>query len=557
MDTSASPPAGESRLPTLRLDRDWNWQDLPAGDLRGPLEAALAQAIARRRWFGAKMRSLESLSIVDAIPLAPDARLLIVDIRYQRGAGETYQIPLAMADRDAAALDGAALWAHLEMPGGKRAVLYDPLGQKAFSDALLTLCASQQNVSGAAGELRGWSTDLFATLRGPVDQQLPARLVASEQSNSSIAFDQRLILKVFRRVEHGLNPDLEITQFLSARRFAHVASLAGAYEYRPAGEAPWTLGILQAFVPNRGDAWTYTLEQLRHILAQAAERSSGDASDSVPPARDLARAAREPIPSAVRARFADYLPQAELLGKRTAQLHVALSAGADDPAFAPEPISAGDRRRSAEIASKLARETFEQLRQRLPELQGEVRRHAEAVLWMQAEPLRRSQASSSEPIDAAKIRIHGDYHLGQVLVTDGDFVIIDFEGEPARRLDQRRQKQPALRDVAGMIRSFHYASCSAAAANKHAAGNSAEAERVGQACAEWYFWTSAAFLSAYCDAAAGAVFQPRSHEQFDRLLAECLLEKAVYELRYELNNRPDWVYLPLAALHDLLADKAH
>jgi maltose alpha-D-glucosyltransferase/alpha-amylase len=247
------------------------------------------------------------------------------------------------------------------------------------------------------------------------------------------------------------------------------------------------------------------------------------------------------------------MDDARRLGEWTAQMHLALAQAGDDPAFAPEPLSIDDQRLFAERTRAMAEETFAMLQAQLPAFSDESRRQAERVLPCKRDLAARLRRFAERPIEIAKIRCHGDYHLGQVLVADGDFTIIDFEGEPARPLAERRQKQLALRDVAGMIRSFHYASCSAAARAAHSA-TPEEKARIGRWARDWHATTCDAFLGAYRRAASGAAFVPRSDDELAQLLDACLLEKAIYELRYELNNRPDWVYLPLAALVDLLGD---
>jgi maltose alpha-D-glucosyltransferase / alpha-amylase len=270
---------------------------------------------------------------------------------------------------------------------------------------------------------------------------------------------------------------------------------------------------------------------------------------------EMCDVAARPLPSSVARTFGKFLIDAERLGARTAQLHRELAVETLDPDFAPEPFSSADQQSFRAQANDLAKETFELLRGQLPRLKDDTRRLAEGVLPLEEAARERFDRIAKGRAAVSKIRCHGDYHLGQVLVTSNEFMIIDFEGEPSRPLAQRRKKQLALRDVAGMIRSFHYAACASAAAVKSEVTR-ANAESIENWARAWYFWTSAAFLAAYRRTAAAAVFVPSGHEEFPRMLDGCLLEKAIYELRYELNNRPDWVYLPLEALTDLLSGKS-
>jgi trehalose synthase-fused probable maltokinase len=535
--------------PTIRLSDAWDWNLVIAGRYQVALEAALASSIATRRWFGAKSRTIRTLRIVDAIEIAPDARLILIELEFAGGASETYQIPLRYC-ADEKAASASTLWARLQFPAQQPAVLYDPLGDADFCSTLLALFAGSAVLPAARGELAAWQAPPFPALRGNVTDLLPPKLIETEQSNSSVVFGQRLILKIFRRVEKGINPDLEVTAFLTEHGFPRVSPLAGAIEYRRAGQEPWTLGFLQAFVDNQGDAWRFTLGALEEFLRQAIVAQVELPKELHAIAGGLGGAARIAISPAVRFAFKRFLPQAELLAKRTAELHLALASDSGNAAFAPELYSEADQRASCQRSGELAGETLRLLGDHLPRLQGEAARRAASLLEREAMIYERLRDAASAPVHAAKIRCHGDYHLGQVLVTGDDFVIVDFEGEPARSLAERRQKQLALRDVAGMIRSFHYCSCSAAQSLKQAP--KADAERIDAIARAWYFWMSVAFLSAYRRAAAGAVFLPKADREFDRLLDVCLLEKAIYELRYELNNRPLWVYLPLAALDKLL-----
>ncbi|MEX0678381.1 MAG: putative maltokinase [Pirellulales bacterium] len=553
MDETAS----ERTLPTLVVGGPWNWDQAAGKAQRTDLAAVMAEAIATRRWFGAKTRAIESLEIIDAIGFSATVRLLLVRIHFSRGPAEVYQVPLGFADAQSAARlleENGAVWIRVESAGGRRlGVLYDALGDADFCRQLLELFESPRTLNGIGGELISTRTSCFHSLRGNLREILIPKPVETEQSNSSVIYGSRLILKVFRRVEMGLNPDFEITDYLTRQHFANTPPLAGLLEYRPANEEPWTLAMLQAFVPNQQDAWNFA----RDWLAKALDARAADSAGKAPPVprEGICSAAQRAIPPEASAAFGGFLASVELLGRRTAEMHRALSADAADPAFAPEPFTDSDRRRFFERCSEQARETFALLGDHLPRLPRELASQAARALALEPAALDRYRRLAAETASVAKIRCHGDYHLGQVLVAKSDFVMIDFEGEPARPLSQRREKQLALRDVAGMIRSLHYASCSAAAAAR--SDQTRDDRRLREWAHAWFAWTSVAFLSAYVRTAGEAVFLPRAIDEFERLLDGCLLEKAIYELRYELDNRPDWVYLPLEALAEILDDDRH
>jgi maltose alpha-D-glucosyltransferase/alpha-amylase len=535
------------------------WSQLVGGPAEASFLAAIGRAIVSRRWFGAKTRTIQAIEVLDSLPLSTAARLLLLRLVFSGGPDEIYQVPLALADGDEAqrALAGqnASLWAQIRLVDcPEPVVLVDALDDAAVQRELLYALETAAPMHGIAGELVGWRTSQFAALRGPIDVDLPPRLVGAEQSNSSIVYGDRLILKLFRRVELGINPDVEICARLTERSFERVPPLAGGLDYRSAGREPWTLAMAQGFVPNEGDAWQNILRRLKTFLGSVvADRFVLPEAVRLP-AESLLTTSERPLPGGVVRAFREFAADIERLGTRTAQMHLELAMDGENPGFQPELFSEADRRAFAARARELTRETFELLRDQVPRLAVAARKDAENLLPLEPVVREHFDRLAEQQVEVFKIRVHGDYHLGQVLAAGDDFYIIDFEGEPARPLSERRQKQLALRDVAGMIRSFHYASCSAADELLEATAPH-HPELIEQWSGAWYFWMSVAFLAAYRRAAQGRRFLPSASHDFEQLLGACLLEKAVYELRYELNNRPDWTYLPLRALHELLGNR--
>ena len=551
MADHASPADSSQVLPTVSLAGGADWAALLAAPQFSP---ALAKRIAERRWFGAKTRTIRSLDVADTLVVGDAFRLLLVNITFTFGPDEMYQLPLGLALGPAGerVIDEQPTTAWMRVAAaGQSAIVFEPTADPTFCDALLNLVAQASTVEGAAGKLVGRKTAAFDKLCGDASQPLASRLLSSEQSNSSIVFGDRLIAKLFRRIEVGLNPDLEIGDYLTRQGFSHAPPLAGSLEYLQPGCEPWALAIVQAFIASQGNAWDHLLDRLQRSLP-ALSTPQTPAEGLLEPSARLSAAARQPIPPAVVSVLAPFIASAERLGTRTAELHLALAAG-NDAAFAPEPFTAADARVFVDRAVELVRDSFQLLRNQLPRLAGEIKQLAERTLAHEAVAAARFNSLVEQPARVSKIRVHGDYHLGQVLVVGDDFLIIDFEGEPARSLAERREKQLALRDVAGMIRSFHYASCAAAVA---IVGAHERLKAVNRAARAWYFWISTAFLGAYLRTAAGASFVPASTDAFARVLDACLLQKAIYELRYELNNRPDWIHLPLRALDDLLGEQS-
>jgi maltose alpha-D-glucosyltransferase/alpha-amylase len=363
-----------------------------------------------------------------------------------------------------------------------------------------------------------------------------------EQSNTSVKFGDCVIMKLYRRVEPGVNPELEVGRTLTARRFPHSPALIGALEYVKERAEPMTLALAQTFVANQGNAWDYTLTQLsRYLDGILALDDKGGEGGEVTHKRSKQESATSGL-------LFDYRDTANLLGRRTGELHMALGQPSDAAAFTPETCSSSYVQDYVHAMQQSATRALALLRHRLPSLSESDREQAKAVLEQEPTLLDRLGTLSRQPLSALRVRCHGDYHLGQVLYTGRDFVIIDFEGEPAKPLAERRRKFLPMVDLAGMIRSFHYAA--------HVALRTVHAQHPGVSnrpdllpwVEQWYRTARTAFLRGYRTTAGQAAFSPRSQEEFNILLDVHMLDKALYELTYELNNRPDWVGLPLAGL---------
>jgi maltose alpha-D-glucosyltransferase/alpha-amylase len=563
--------AGEHEPPAVRAAAGGDWDGLLAGAGRRRLEAALPQALSGRRWFGGKARTVQAMEVVEVLPVLDegrgvDVRLVLVRVAYTEGEAETYALPLARAaGAEAARIERdqpRAVVVRLEPAGGGEAgaVLYDASIDPAFARALVAGIARNRRFRNGDLHLAAVRTAAFAGLAGGRGaDDLEPRLSRAEQSNTSVIFGETFILKLFRKLEPGINPDLELGRFLTDRaRFAHTPPVAGALELRRERGEPLTLGILQGFVANEGDAWRFTLDALGRFFERVSARRDdgrGVAAPSWPGSepRPLERVGSEP-PQEVRELLGLYPERARLLGERTAELHLAL--GGDEAAaagaeLAPEPFSTLYQRSLYQSMRALSVRRLQLLEQSRAELAEPAAEHAERLLAARDRLLERFSALRGAKLDAGRIRIHGDFHLGQVLWTGRDFQIIDFEGEPARPLSERRIKRSPLRDVAGMLRSFHYAAYTALA-EASGSGNAPEPE-VGEGWARaWTLWISAAFLGAYLDRAAGWPVLPASRERLGALLDVFVLDKALYELGYELNNRPDWVDIPLRGILALL-----
>jgi maltose alpha-D-glucosyltransferase/alpha-amylase len=315
-----------------------------------------------------------------------------------------------------------------------------------------------------------------------------------------------------------------------------------------------TLGVLQSYERNEGDAWNFTLDALAGYLERVlSEQDSVELKDIPAPAGPLVELIRQETPTLAADLIGSYLRSAELLGQRTGELHVALASAPEDPAFSPEPFTPFYQRALYQSMRGLTATVIPLLQKRLTTLPPDVRGDAREVVGLEERIIDCFRAVAGRRTQGMRIRCHGDYHLGQVLFTGNDFVIIDFEGEPARPLSERRLKRPPLRDVAGMLRSFHYAA--SAAVFKQMALGVVSPERfpvIERWASLWHSWVGAAFLRSYLQVAGQVPILPPAEDELKVLLNAFLLEKAVYEVGYELNNRPHWVGIPLRGILQLM-----
>ncbi|MFW6067442.1 MAG: maltose alpha-D-glucosyltransferase [Myxococcota bacterium] len=552
-------PTEVEHEPWVRIDVSTTWTNVLKGKARSALESALPGWIAERRWFRGKARKVKRASLTDAIGVGKsddEGQLLLVDLEYADGGSETYVVPVAFSGGETAEhLEDEhpeLVICRLNVRGGEAGVLHDALATGGLADGLIRLFGRRRTVSGQRGQLQVSTTRAFRQLRGAPDEDLSPRVMGAEQSNTSISYGDRLILKVYRHLEEGTNPDLEVTRFLSERAgFPHVAPVAGTLEYKAGRRELASVGILQQYVPNQGDAWKHTLDALDRFLERALVYAREGHVAQLPEA-PLVTLKDTAMPEEAAEAIGPYVPFVHLLGERTAQMHLALASGYDDPDFVPESFSLLYQRALYQSARTRMRQTFQQLRSEVRGLPEAVREPVRALLDRQSALDRRLKAVVGSKVEATRIRTHGDYHLGQVLYTGKDFVILDFEGEPARPISERRFKRSPLRDVAGMLRSFHYATV---AALRHDRLRPEDVPVVEPWAAMWNAWVSAAFLRAYVDTAEEGGFLPENRDHFRALLDFYVVDKCVYELGYELNNRPTWLPIPIQGLAHLVVDE--
>ncbi len=535
------------------------WESVFSEKHRPSFENILPHYFLNRRWFGGKARKITRIAITETMPLPFGRQLsyiIIVNVGYVDGEPERYVLTVTCASGERAEEikrdSPGAVIAQIAMNSrAESGILYEAILEREFCEKILSLLRGRKKVKGRSGEIEA---TFFRSIRrhgtAVSDDTLEPSLLKAEQSNTSIMYGNRYILKFFRKLEEGINPDFEIGSVLTRKGFENIPLTAGCLDYRASPKRPpFTMAILQEFIPNEGDAWRYTLDTLgaffENVLAVNAERAAIS-----PPDIPIIELAGNELPEELHELMGAYYESVRLLGRRTAELHLSLAGIADDPKFTPEPFSKLYQRSLYQSMRKSAIKTFQTLRMNVKRIPEQYREESEMLSDKIDDILGHYKSILEKKIGSVRTRVHGDYHLGQVLYTGKDFIIIDFEGEPARSLSERQIKRSPFRDVAGMVRSFHYAAYSALMQQGTIRG---EDIPVLEPWAElWYKYVTGAFLRAYFETAGDASFVPEDKEELKVLFGVLLLEKAVYELGYELNNRPDWVIIPIRGINHIL-----
>ena len=428
---------------------------------------------------------------------------------------------------------------------GTRGVVFGALWDADFNTALLEAVARHRKFRGERGELSAWRSPQFHSLWGSRHPNLEPYRIPAERRNTSVAFGDRFVLKMYRRLEEGLHPEVEMGRFFTGDQAT--APLAGTFEYRVPNQEPITIGILNGFVQNEGDAYGLTLSSLSRFFewTQLPARDDRLCQEKRHPL-DLAK---EDAPESLNAAIGDYLDRMRTLGARTAEMHNRLAHEVIEPAFQPEQFSDHYRRALYHGLLSLTDRTFEALRNQLDEIPDDAHADASHVLMRHQDVRRFFERIDNSHVEAYRTRVHGDFHLGKVLDTGKDFVIIDFEGDAAQHLSERRIKRSPLRDVAQMLNSFRYASYAALYGDVSGVAGDQDLERWAGV---WYQWVSAAYLRGYLERAAGQIYLPVSPADVRVLLDTFTMQQALVELRSELGARPGRLRIPMREILSIL-----
>jgi maltose alpha-D-glucosyltransferase/alpha-amylase len=472
----------------------------------------LPDYLASQRWFTSKGKEITKCAVQDSHTVTEDTALVVIRIEFADGSKEFYQMPLAQLERvedQKQYLKQTPSMVLIQVPGS--VFIVDAVPLPAFRRALYEM------IRNGVDTHDGINCECGKLLRR-APKTMDSVVPSIDTSNTAIIYGDKYFFKLFRKLDPGLNPDLELVRYLSEKtEFANCPPYGGSLGVGEMTDPNYlNLGMLSGKVDNRGDAWEYFQELTARYFTTEEKVDE------------------------------ETLSRARLLGQRTAEMHHALAQGTGD-ILKPTPLTADYRAEITTAAKKLLDRQVTELRAKIPALSPEIQGTANRVLDLELSLNERLASLADQEMELDLIRIHADYHLGQVLVTDDDFVIIDFEGEPLLSIPERRRRRPALKDVAGMVRSFHYAANAQLLLNEEIYAERDQAELAARAD-HWYKMVSAAYLDAYFVACGDATFLPVSAKDRKTLLDLFVLEKAIYEVAYELNSRPAWLGVPLGGV---------
>jgi maltose alpha-D-glucosyltransferase/alpha-amylase len=550
---------GTLKIATLAVDslkETWN------EDTMARFVQILPRILRKRRWFLGRNKTITRVSVEDVIPLRlADVAILLICVEYSDGEDEQYTIPLAVASgplAEAVLRDHQeAVLARLEFRDQSWAFLHSALFERSFSDALLTAVLKRSKFKGIHGELFAGHTKAFREAWSHVRSNREPQVQAVDSPNTFVNLGEDFVVKLYREVETGTNPDREVEEFLTENtNFTHIPKALGWLEYCTHQDDEiqhTTLGMVTSYVRNATSGWHYTIDHLslyfeRAMAVQDEDRRAKDVINGSP-----LILAQSPVPALMAELLGTFENMAHVMGVRTAELHAALGSRPEVQEFSPELFT--DFYRHGLYHGMLGQmgRSLDALRSQLKTLPEAVQGVAEELLASEADIRNGLFPLRDQRISGARIRIHGDYQLGNLLFTGNDVVIRNFDGPTGRPQSERRIKRSALRDVASMIRSLHYAAHAVSFGYVPGVVKGREqVARIDRWAEHWHEWVSATFLQGYLEASRGMDFLPRTDTEKQILLRAHLIEKALLEIAYELEHRPEWVGIPVHGLLSLL-----
>lgn len=539
---------GKDELQLLKTDVSWEKIFNNYNEIRVFERKILQPFMKKCRWFGGKAKIISKLAVNKVMPMKVDGNMhfiTIIEVHYVQRLPELYFLPMTFVasdnifDRIEYTPQSVICRAEIQ---GQTGFVIDSSYDRTFRDYLFESMSRETRLKEDEGILE-FHAGLYVKLDA---DKVESKILKAEQSNTSIIYNDKYFFKFYRKIEQEINPDLEIVKFLSeATSFRNAPRYAGSVEFTDAEGKTMVLGLLQEKVENQGDSWMMTTDSVGRFYERVMTKAK---NEKLPKLVNKAAITFEDAPELLQEYIGrGFYERVVRLGQRTAEMHLALASDSSNPAFAPEPFTANYQRSLYSSLRKLVRDRFKLLEQSLPKLRNDTQEFAKKVLALEDTILESFTEIYERKISALKTRIHGDYHLGQVLFTGKDFVIIDFEGEPGFSFSERRLKKNAFKDVAGMMRSFHYAAYGKILLNENY--RERDIEFLEQWAEQWQHYVSRFYLGAYMEKMG---MGNKLTEENDILIRTYLLEKAIYELGYELNARPDWTIIPLRGIHYLV-----
>ena len=536
----------DTAQPTLNVE----WNDLfqQEKSIHQLENQVLTTYLKKMRWFGGKARAMNAVKVYQNIQIETSegfAHYLLLKVRYSDGPTEIYALPaLFITDRQAemGEIPSEAIICKLENEI-QSGYLIDGIYSEDFRNALFMLIAKNKSLQGNHYPVKA-SAGKFLIEKG-IPENLSSKVLKADQSNSAIVFNNTFFVKLFRKVEYAVNPDFEISNFLTEQhQFEQIPSYGGSVELQHPEKPKMLLLMLQQLVPNKGDAWQYFVTELNHFFSKVLIDEYHLRPLPIRP--HTLSLTWENTPSSLQDLISkEVAERASLLGKRTAEMHMALASAPNNPDFSPCALDKNFQNNLLQNLEKLVKNKFELLEKNIEKVPISMRQDAQDMIHDYDRVIAFLRRVLGKPLEGNRIRIHGDYHLGQVLVTDNDFCILDFEGEPDKLHEERRDMYPSLKDVAGMMRSFRYAAY--AVLFQQYEYDADLRDKLMPVADVWYHYTSRYFLGAYIETARGSGIIP-GDDKINDLLQIYSFKKAIYELGYEINNRPDWAVIPLQSL---------
>lgn len=533
-------------LPLLKTDVSWERLFDSYNEVRFLERKILPLFMKKCRWFGGKAKVINKIVVHKVIPWKANGDthfLAIIEVNYVQRLPELYFLPLAFVPADSVmekveyTVQSVVCRAEIQ---GHAGFVMDSCYDRTFRDSLFTCMQKEMRVKDSEGGILEFNSGVYA--RPGNNRVVESKILRSDQSNTAIIYNDQFFFKFYRKLEKEVNPDLEIVRFLTEHTtFQNSPKYAGSIEYRDADGKTIVFGLLQQKIENQGEAWSMSVDSVGRYYERVITKGKGLA---LPKLVNKPSIKFEEAPDLIQEFIGrGFFERVARLGQRTAEMHMALSSDASNPAFAPENFTANYQRSLYSSLRKLVRDRFSLLETSLPKLSPESRELGMKVLSLEDTILESFSEVHQIKITAFKTRIHGDFHLGQVLFTGKDFVIIDFEGEPGFSFSERRLKKSPMKDVAGMMRSFHYAAFGKLLLNENYRDR--DLELLEEAAEQWQHYVSRFYLGAYMERIGMGT---NLSEENDTLIRTFLIEKAIYELGYELNGRPDWTIVPLRGI---------